>query len=89
MAVVEKVMKAGILLAGAVFLAACAAPTEKQIEAREYREAEKKAEILDFRQYCRNSGGVLVVHASGGRTKRNTPTDNADYLRCQRGGSLY
>ncbi|MCI0516278.1 MAG: hypothetical protein L0Y45_00430 [Woeseiaceae bacterium] len=82
-------MKAGILLGGALFLAACAAPTEKQIEALEYREAEKKAELLDFRQYCRNRGGVLVFHASGGRTKRNAPPDNADYLRCQRGGALY
>lgn len=82
-------MKAGILLAGTVFLAACAAPTERQIEAREYREAEEQAELLDFRQNCRNSGGVVIVYAPGGRTKRNAPTENADYLRCQRGGSLY
>lgn len=82
-------MKAGILLGSIILLGACAAPTEKQIEAREYREAEKQAELLDYRQQCRNNGGVLVVYASGGRTKQNAPTDSADYLRCQRGGFLY
>jgi hypothetical protein len=82
-------MKAGILLGSVILLAACAAPSEKEIDVREYREAEKQAELLDFRQRCRNNGGVLVIQASGGRVERNTLPDNADYFSCKRGASLH
>ncbi len=81
-------MNTRILLVGILLLTACAAPSEKDIEAREYREAEKQGELLDFRQRCRSSGGVLVVQSSGGRIRRNALPDDADYFSCRRGVSL-
>jgi hypothetical protein len=81
-------MKAGILIASLVLVSACAAPSEKQIEAREYREAEKQAEFQDFHRRCLRSGGILVVEASKGRLKRNSLPAHADSVSCQRGLSL-
>jgi hypothetical protein len=84
MAIVEKAMKAVILLGSVILLAACAAPSEKQIEARQYREAERQAEFLEFRRRCRESGGVLVVQGLEGRIGRGSMPKGSDQVRCQR-----
>lgn len=77
-------MKAGILLVGVILLAACAAPTEKQIEAREYRDAERLAKFLEVRQRCRDSGGILVVEGLRGRVGKSSVPGGGDMVRCQR-----
>ena len=82
-------MKAGILLGGVMLLAACAAPSEKQIEAREYRDAERQAKFLEFRQRCRESGGILVVQGLKVRVGKSSVTDGGDQVRCQRTLSLH
>jgi hypothetical protein len=89
MAIVEKAMKAVILLGSVILLAACAAPSEKQIEAREYREAERQAEFLEFRQRCRESGGILVVQGLEGRVGKSSVPGGGDQVRCQRTLSLH
>ena len=53
-------MRTGILIASLVLMTACAAPSEKQIEAREYRDAERLAKFLEIRRRCLDSGGILV-----------------------------
>lgn len=82
-------MKAGILLAGALFLAGCAAPTEKQIEAREYRDAERMAKFVEIRQRCRDSGGILVVQGLEGRVGKGSMPKGSDQVRCQRTLALH
>ncbi len=77
-------MKAGILLASIVLMTACAAPSEKQREAREYREVERQAKFLEVRQRCRESGGVLVVQGLGGRVGKSSVPSSGDQVRCQR-----
>lgn len=77
-------MKAVILLGSVILLAACAAPSEKAIEAREYREAERQAEFLEFRQRCRESGGILVVQGLEGRVGKSSVPGGGDQVRCQR-----
>jgi hypothetical protein len=77
-------MKAGILLGSVILLAACAAPTEKQIEAREYRDAERLAKFLEVRQRCRESGGILIVQGLEGRVGKSNIPKGSDQVRCQR-----
>jgi hypothetical protein len=76
-------MKASILLASVIMLTACAAPSEKEIEAREYREAERQAEFLEFRARCRASGGILVVQGLKGRVGKSSVPGGGDQVRCQ------
>jgi hypothetical protein len=77
-------MKAGILLVGVMLLAACAAPSEKEIEAREYRDAEQQAKFLEIRQRCREGGGILVIHGLEGRIGKGSMPRGSDQVRCQR-----
>ncbi|HSD68080.1 MAG TPA: hypothetical protein VLB07_00945 [Woeseiaceae bacterium] len=81
-------MKAGILLGSIILLGACAAPTEKQIEAREYRDAERMAKFLEIRQRCRDSGGILVVQGLEGRVGKGSMPRGSDQVRCQRSLAL-
>ena len=55
-------MNAGILIACVVVLAACAYPTEQQIEDREYRDAEWRARFLEYRRDCRAKKGHIEIH---------------------------
>lgn len=82
-------MRAGILTASLVLMTACAAPNEKQIEAREYRDAERQAEFLEIRQRCRDSGGILVVQSLEGRVGKSSIPKGSDQVRCQRTLSLH
>ena len=82
-------MRAGILIASLVLMTACAAPSERQIEAREYRDAERQAEFLEIRQRCRESGGILVVQGLEGRVGKSSIPKGSDQVRCQRALSLH
>ena len=53
-------MKIAAMLAAITMLGGCSI-TEEQREAREYRDAEWRAEFLAYRAKCRNDGGRLVV----------------------------
>ncbi len=77
-------MKTGILLASIVLLAACAAATEKEIEAREYRDAERLAQFLEIRRNCLESGGILIVQGLEGRVGRSSIPKSSDQVRCHR-----
>lgn len=77
-------MRTGILIASLVLMTACAAPSEKQIEAREYRDAERLAKFLEIRRRCLDSGGILVVEGLGGRIGKTSVPSDGDIVRCQR-----
>ena len=81
-------MRASILIASLVLLTACAAPSEKLIEAREYRNAERLAKFLEVQHRCLQSGGILVVEGLGGRIGKTSVPSDGDIVRCQRTLSL-
>jgi len=77
-------MKSSAFLAAAVFLAGCAAVTEEQLEAREYRDVEWQAQYYAYKSDCRSKGGLIVVQGTTGRFSRDGAPAYGDIYRCQK-----
>jgi hypothetical protein len=64
---VEEAMKASALVAGIFLLSGCVSLTDKQKEAREYRDEENRAAYFAYRQHCKRNGGIVVINGTHGR----------------------
>jgi hypothetical protein len=80
---VEEAMKASALVAGIFLLSGCVSLTDKQKEAREYRDEENRAAYFAYRRLCRSNGGIVVVNGSHGRITSDDAPNPGDY-RCQK-----
>jgi hypothetical protein len=78
-------MKLAAMIAAIMVMAGCSI-TEKQREARQYRDAEWRAEFLEYRAKCKTDGGRLVVHGDTQRHRRYGIPDYGDFYACQARG---
>ena len=81
-------MKLAAMLAAIMVTTGCSI-TEEQREAREYRDAEWRAEFIEFRARCRNDGGRLVVHGDTQRHRRYRIPEYGDFYGCQPRGMSF
>ncbi|MDH4047995.1 MAG: hypothetical protein OEW68_06280 [Gammaproteobacteria bacterium] len=77
-------MKSSALLASVAFLAGCAAVTEEQIEAREYRDFEWRSKFFAYKADCRSKGGMIIVHGTTGKFSSDGAPAYGDLYRCQK-----
>ena len=76
-------MKLRVLVVAVVSTAGCVSVSEEQREAREYRDAEWRAEFLEYRQKCHRDGGRLVVHGNTQMYRREGIPKYGDYYVCR------
>lgn len=77
-------MKSAIFIVAATLTTACVPITEEQRDAREYRDAEWRAEFIEYRAKCRNQGGNLMVRGDTQRYGRHGVPDYGDFYTCRR-----
>jgi hypothetical protein len=81
-------MKTCTLIACIMLVSGCVTVSESQKDAREYQEAEQRAEYFAYRKRCRSNGGLLVIHGTHGRVGSDNIPNAGDY-RCQRSMSFH
>ena len=77
-------MKSSAFLVSIVLLGGCAAVTEEQLEAREYRDVEWQAQYFQYKANCENNGGVVVIHGTKSRFSRDNAPAFGDLYRCHK-----
>ncbi len=76
-----KLMTASMAALAVLSASACAPLTERERDARNYRQLDFELRYLEFRERCRARGGLIVVEA-GGRIGRRAAPRRTDRYRC-------
>jgi len=70
-----------LVIAAAACLGGCATLSDREAEAREYRQVDFKARYLEYRSRCRAGGGWILVQPAG-RLNRDGIPRRGDRWRC-------